>query len=81
MLSGLASSDYLKSGIFESNSIHAGPVDLFCKNVAFADRDTDTDTTGCYIINIINNTAAIAKREIEIFAETVADKVSDGTRM
>lgn len=80
MLSGLASSDYLKSGIFESNSIHAGSVDLFYKNVAFADRDTDTDTTGCYIINIINNTAAIAKREIEIFAETVADKVYDGTK-
>jgi hypothetical protein len=80
MLSGLASSDYLKSGIFESNSIHAGPVNLFCKNVAFADRDTDTDTTGCYIINIINNTAAIAKREIEILAGTVADKVYDGTK-
>lgn len=80
MLSGLASSDYLKSGIFESNSIHAGPVNLVYKNVAFADRDTDTDTTGCYIINIINNTAAIAKREIEIFAETVADKVYDGTK-
>lgn len=80
MLNGLAASDYLKTGIFESNSIHAGPVDLFCKNVAFADRDTDTDTTGCYIINIINNTATINPREITVETETVADKVYDGTK-
>ncbi|HOL61022.1 MAG TPA: YDG domain-containing protein, partial [Clostridia bacterium] len=80
MLSGLAPSDYLKSGIFESNSIHAGSVDLFYKNVAFADRDTDTDTTGCYIINIINNTATINPREITVETETVADKVYDGTK-
>lgn len=82
MLSGLMPSDTLNAGVYSTADANAAVNKPLVATTAIKLVDTASasiDTTACYTIVFVNDSATIEQRQITVRSELLADKIYDGT--